>query len=245
MDIQLKRGVLDVCVLSAIRERDSYGYQIIKDLSPCVRLSESTLYTILKRLEAAGLLTVRSAEHNGRLWTSGRSLWRSTASFPERRRLRTNREEFFASLRQRLDRQRPAQRPQRRDAHGRDDHRRSESARRRRRGGAQRAHHDRRHPARARRRRLARNRRDHRRRYRHALLGEALCRPYRHRRRLRPRNRLRRRLRDRDLDRGRSYRARVKKPRTPIRASAVLRLKKQRKAEKFARNAMVFPEKIW
>lgn len=67
MDTQLKRGVLDVCVLSAIRERDSYGYQIIKDLSPCVRLSESTLYTILKRLEAAGLLTVRSAEHNGRL----------------------------------------------------------------------------------------------------------------------------------------------------------------------------------
>lgn len=102
MDTQLKRGVLDVCVLSAIRERDSYGYQIIKDLSPCVRLSESTLYTILKRPEAAGLLTVRSAEHNGRLWTSGRSLWRSTASFLERRRLRTNREEFFASLRQRL-----------------------------------------------------------------------------------------------------------------------------------------------
>ena len=34
MDTQLKRGVLDVCVLSAIRERDSYGYQIIKDLSP-------------------------------------------------------------------------------------------------------------------------------------------------------------------------------------------------------------------
>lgn len=134
MDTQLKRGVLDVCVLSAIRERDSYGYQIIKDLSPCLRLSESTLYTILKRLEAAGLLTVRSAEHNGRLRTSGRSLWRSTASFPERRRLRTNREEFFASLRQRLDRQRPAQRPQRRDAHGRDDRRRSESARRRRRG---------------------------------------------------------------------------------------------------------------
>ena len=66
MDTQLKRGVLDVCVLSAIRERDSYGYQIIKDLSPCLRLSESTLYTILKRLEAAGLLTVRSAADFGR-----------------------------------------------------------------------------------------------------------------------------------------------------------------------------------
>ena len=67
MDIQLKRGLLDVCVLAAIKNGDSYGYQIIKDLKPCVALSESTLYTILKRLEAAQMLTVRSAEHDGRL----------------------------------------------------------------------------------------------------------------------------------------------------------------------------------
>ena len=67
MDNQLKRGLLDVCVLAAIKNEDSYGYQIIKDLKPCVELSESTLYTILKRLEAARMLTVRSAEHGGRL----------------------------------------------------------------------------------------------------------------------------------------------------------------------------------
>ncbi|MBR1676663.1 MAG: PadR family transcriptional regulator [Clostridia bacterium] len=67
MDIQLKRGLLDVCVLAAIKNEDSYGYKIIKDLKPCIELSESTLYTILKRLEGAGLLTVRSAEHDGRL----------------------------------------------------------------------------------------------------------------------------------------------------------------------------------
>ena len=67
MDNQLKRGLLDVCVLAAIKDADSYGYQIIKDLKPCVELSESTLYTILKRLEAARMLTVRSAEHGGRL----------------------------------------------------------------------------------------------------------------------------------------------------------------------------------
>ncbi|MBQ3935274.1 MAG: PadR family transcriptional regulator [Clostridia bacterium] len=67
MDIQLKRGLLDVCVLAAIKNEDSYGYRIIKDLKPCIELSESTLYTILKRLEAAGMLTVRSAEHDGRL----------------------------------------------------------------------------------------------------------------------------------------------------------------------------------
>ena len=67
MDNQLKRGLLDVCVLAAIQNEDSYGYKIIKDLKPCVALSESTLYTILKRLEGASMLTVRTAEHGGRL----------------------------------------------------------------------------------------------------------------------------------------------------------------------------------
>ena len=67
MDIQLKRGLLDACVLAAIKNEDSYGYKIIKDLKPYVELSESTLYTILKRLETANMLTVRSVEHDGRL----------------------------------------------------------------------------------------------------------------------------------------------------------------------------------
>ena len=67
MDHQLKRGLLDVCVLAAIRSEDSYGYKIIKDMNPYVALSESTLYTILKRLEGAEMLTVRTAEHAGRL----------------------------------------------------------------------------------------------------------------------------------------------------------------------------------
>ena len=67
MDIQLKRGLLDVCVLAAIKNKESYGYQIIKDMKPYVEMSESTLYPILRRLETAELLEVRSAEHNGRL----------------------------------------------------------------------------------------------------------------------------------------------------------------------------------
>ena len=67
MDAQLKRGVLDVCVLAAIKNEDSYGYKIIKDLKPVVSLSESTLYTILKRLEESSMLIVRSLEFEGRL----------------------------------------------------------------------------------------------------------------------------------------------------------------------------------
>ena len=67
MDAQLKRGVLDVCVLAAIRNEDSYGYKIIKDVSPFLELSESTLYTILKRLEESKMLEVKSVEYQGRL----------------------------------------------------------------------------------------------------------------------------------------------------------------------------------
>ena len=67
MDIQLKRGILDVCVLAVIRRGDSYGYQIVKEIQPYIAISESTLYPILRRLEEAGQLTVRSVEHNGRL----------------------------------------------------------------------------------------------------------------------------------------------------------------------------------
>lgn len=67
MDIQLKRGLLDVCVLTAIKNEDSYGYKIIKDMKPFIEMSESTLYTILKRLEVSGMLTVKSLEHDGRI----------------------------------------------------------------------------------------------------------------------------------------------------------------------------------
>ena len=67
MDIQLKRGLLDVCVLTAIKNEDSYGYKIIKDLKPYIELSESTLYTILKRLEEGNMLTVYATKYEGRI----------------------------------------------------------------------------------------------------------------------------------------------------------------------------------
>lgn len=67
MDIQLKRGLLDICVLRVLENGDSYGYQIIKDISPYISITESTLYPILKRLEGAQCLEVYSVEHNSRL----------------------------------------------------------------------------------------------------------------------------------------------------------------------------------
>ena len=67
MDIQLKKGILDVCVLYAISKSESYGYKIISDLQGIIDISESTLYPILKRLEGGGYLVTRTAEHSGRL----------------------------------------------------------------------------------------------------------------------------------------------------------------------------------
>ncbi|MBO5889207.1 MAG: PadR family transcriptional regulator [Clostridia bacterium] len=67
MDAQLKKGLLEVCVLSAIEREESYGYKIISDLAPYVEISESTLYPILRRLEGAGAVKTRTAEFNGRL----------------------------------------------------------------------------------------------------------------------------------------------------------------------------------
>lgn len=67
MEAQMKRGFLEACVLRAVRDEESYGYRIVKDVPACMGLTESTLYPLLKRLEKAGCITVRSAEHNGRL----------------------------------------------------------------------------------------------------------------------------------------------------------------------------------
>ncbi|NLF79912.1 MAG: PadR family transcriptional regulator [Clostridia bacterium] len=67
MDAQLKRGLLDICVLSILQRGDSYGYQIIKDTAPLLELTESTLYPILRRLEQANYVSEYAIEHNSRL----------------------------------------------------------------------------------------------------------------------------------------------------------------------------------
>lgn len=67
MEAQLKRGFIEACVLATVAGRESYGYQIVKDAPAALELTESTLYPVLKRLEQAGCIAARSAEHNGRL----------------------------------------------------------------------------------------------------------------------------------------------------------------------------------
>lgn len=67
MDVQMKKGLLDVCVLALLGRGESYGYQLVSELSSVVKISESTLYPILKRLEGAGQLVTYTKEYNGRL----------------------------------------------------------------------------------------------------------------------------------------------------------------------------------
>ena len=77
MDVQLRRGLLEVCVLTVLCRGDSYGYRLVRDVSEIIEISESTLYPILKRLEAAGMVNVYSVEHNGPIgcpsWMTRRS----------------------------------------------------------------------------------------------------------------------------------------------------------------------------
>ena len=67
MKIQLKKGLLDICILAALIDGDSYGYKLIQDTKDIVAMSESTLYPILRRLEENKFLTSYKDEYNGRL----------------------------------------------------------------------------------------------------------------------------------------------------------------------------------
>lgn len=80
MDPQLKRGFLEACVLASLQSGESYGYRIIKSVPAPLELTESTLYPLLKRLEAEGSIVANAVEHNGRL----RKYYRLTSVGEER-----------------------------------------------------------------------------------------------------------------------------------------------------------------
>lgn len=57
MNKQLKKGVLDICVLHILAKRDAYGYELLKELQSAMDVKESTVYPILTRLNKEYLLT--------------------------------------------------------------------------------------------------------------------------------------------------------------------------------------------
>lgn len=67
MDAQMKKGLLDACVLHILAEGDTYGYRLTREITGLMAVSESSLYPVLRRLESQGFLETYSTEHSGRL----------------------------------------------------------------------------------------------------------------------------------------------------------------------------------
>jgi PadR family transcriptional regulator PadR len=76
MNAQMKKGLLDACVLYTLKNEDTYGYKLTQDISKYLDVSESALYPVLRRLESQGLLETYKSEHDGRL----RKYYRITAN---------------------------------------------------------------------------------------------------------------------------------------------------------------------
>lgn len=62
--VQVRKGVLELCILRALSERERYGYELVKELSelPGLGLTEGTLYPLMSRLRLAELVQTRLEE---------------------------------------------------------------------------------------------------------------------------------------------------------------------------------------
>lgn len=65
MNIQYKKGVLELCVLSLLKKRDCYGYEISEYLSNLINIADGTVYPILRKLKSEGLVSVYMQEESG------------------------------------------------------------------------------------------------------------------------------------------------------------------------------------
>ena len=65
MSAQYKKGVLELCVLSLLKKRDCYGYEISDYLSSHIDIADGTVYPILRKLKSDGLLTTYLQEESG------------------------------------------------------------------------------------------------------------------------------------------------------------------------------------
>lgn len=62
MNIQLKKGTLELCVLALLSKRDMYGYELISAISSHIEISEGTIYPLLKRIKDEGYVTTYLSE---------------------------------------------------------------------------------------------------------------------------------------------------------------------------------------
>lgn len=64
MNIQFKKGILEYCVLSILKEKDCYGYELVSDISMHMSISEGTIYPLLRRLKQDQLVLTYLQESN-------------------------------------------------------------------------------------------------------------------------------------------------------------------------------------
>lgn len=57
MNVQFKKGVLELCVLVLASGRDRYGYELVHSLSEKFSMAEGTVYPLLRRLTNDGYFT--------------------------------------------------------------------------------------------------------------------------------------------------------------------------------------------
>lgn len=57
MNIQFKKGVLEICVLSVLAHKDCYGYELVNEISKRIDIAEGTIYPLLRRLKDEGFVT--------------------------------------------------------------------------------------------------------------------------------------------------------------------------------------------
>ncbi|MBE0601016.1 MAG: PadR family transcriptional regulator [Firmicutes bacterium] len=65
MNIQYKKGVLELCVLAMLKNKDQYGYDVSESLSARIDIASGTVYPILRKLKAEGLVTTYLSEESG------------------------------------------------------------------------------------------------------------------------------------------------------------------------------------
>ncbi len=56
MNVQFKKGVLDLCVMALLSKKDCYGFELASAVSRYIDMSEGTVYPLLKRLKDEALL---------------------------------------------------------------------------------------------------------------------------------------------------------------------------------------------
>ena len=64
MNTQFNKGVIEMCVMALVSQRDYYGYELVETISKHIEISEGTIYPILRRLTTENFFDTYLKESN-------------------------------------------------------------------------------------------------------------------------------------------------------------------------------------